>query len=733
MASDTLYELCLPILEDAALDGEEKTEKLEELLAEQQSLTGQALEDAVLNVLWRFRDAADPSTSSPPIRHTIIRKSSPAPWQVPRPSSGLASPALSAVVPTSRPNRPGYIRAKSYGASPFGSPRPSPRLAFASPVPHSPQLESYQFSDPGDAQNDYGDINSDNVEWLLNDDTRSRPSSSGTGAGSVYEALPWNDSQQSEMSPYDMLRSVLGDGRSDEDIEAALVANGYDLSMTLMSLMDAQGSYQPDQQFASQQSGEVLIGKSMMTERPITIDQTVRGSSPIVCKYFLSGGRCMRADCRFSHDLSSHICKYWMMGNCLAGDSCIFSHDPALLINKLNVGDGSGLLGSSPSRGPSFQVQDYDAFPSLHNTAANQYAQAPASPYQLSSYQYSGSPLGNNYMGSPRRTFEPRPTSASGLSSSPGSYNSRPTSRHRSRDPSPYIPTEDSEAFPALGAITNKGTRKHHGKRGGHGHSHASKENTPNSLADVVRMSPSPAPAVLRKGLAKNKSYVGIRETGSATATIPAPEHVPWLETGEKTNHAYLKARQQAFKHGAARNRFLQSAAQAWNRNDARAAKALSLRGQSENELMRKSHREAAQLLYEERNKDGHTSKEVYIDLHGLHPEEALEYLEQILVEHQKSSRPVYAITGTGHHSKSGKDKVGKAVRGWLNEWKYAFSEFSVPGDNLGGILGIDPSSFDKRLLDEKMGGGSSDVVGQSVGSKILLVKEMPKAKADAG
>ncbi|KAL8946502.1 MAG: hypothetical protein Q9222_007110 [Ikaeria aurantiellina] len=673
MASDTLYELCLPVLEDTALDGEERTEKLEQLLAEEQSLSGQALEDAVLNVLWRFRDASDPSTSSPPIRHTIIRKSSPAPWQLPRSSSGLASPALSAVVPTSRPNRPGYIRAKSYGASPFGSPRPSPRLAFASPVPHSPQLESYQFSDPGDAQNDYGDINSDNVDWLLNDDTRSRPSSSGTGAGSVYETSPWNDSQHSEMSPYDMLRSVLGDGRSDEDIEAALVANGYDLSMTLMSLMSAQTPYQPDQQFVPQQSGEVLIGKSMITERPITVDQT------------------------------------------------------------LNVGDSSGFLGSSPSQGPSFQVQDYDSFPSLHNTAANQYAQASSSPYQPNSYQYSGSPLGKNYMGSPRRNFEPRPTSANGLSSSPGSYNSRPTSRHRSRDPSPYIPMEDSEAFPALGSMTNKGTRKHHGKRGGHGHSHPSKENTPNSLADVVRMSPSPAPAVLRKGLAKNKSYVGIRETGSATATIAAPEHVPWLETGEKTNHAYLKARQQAFKHGAARNRFLQSAAQAWNRNDARAAKALSLRGQSENELMRKSHREAAQLLYEERNKDGRTSKEIYIDLHGLHPEEALEYLEQVLVEHQKSSRPVYAITGTGHHSKSGKDKVGKAVRGWLNEWKYAFSEFSVPGDNLGGILGIDPSSFDKRLLDEKAGGESSDVVGQSIGSKILLVKEMPKAKGDAG
>ena len=140
---------------------------------------------------------------------------------------------------------------------------------------------------------------------------------------------------------------------------------------------------------------------------------------------------------------------------------------------------------------------------------------------------------------------------------------------------------------------------------------------------------------------------------------------------------------------------------------------------------MRKSHREAARLLYEERNRESSLSKEIYIDLHGLHPEEAVEYLEQVLVEHQKSSRPVYAIIGTGHHSKGGKDKVGKAVRGWLNEWKYASAEFSVSGDNLGGILGIDPSSFDKRLLEKET---TAEPDTKNIGSKIRLMKEMPAA-----
>lgn len=182
------------------------------------------------------------------------------------------------------------------------------------------------------------------------------------------------------------------------------------------------------------------------------------------------------------------------------------------------------------------------------------------------------------------------------------------------------------------------------------------------------------------------------------------------------------------------------SAAQAWNRNDARAAKALSLRGQSENDLMRKAHREAARELYEERNKGSSSNAELYVDLHGLHPEEAVEYLERVLLENNKETRPVYAITGTGHHSKNGKDKVGKAIRNFLNEWRYAYREFSVPGDrnNVGGILGIDARSWDKSLNRENAppttGTGDkepADILaeGREIGQgKVrLLVREPPK------
>lgn len=83
---------------------------------------------------------------------------------------------------------------------------------------------------------------------------------------------------------------------------------------------------------------------------------------------------------------------------------------------------------------------------------------------------------------------------------------------------------------------------------------------------------------------------------------------------------------------------------------------------------MRKAHREAAKALYEERNRHLTTAPaidnaddETYVDLHGLHPEEAIEYLENVLLLHSKTGQNiVYAITGTGHHSKNGKTGISR-------------------------------------------------------------------------
>jgi hypothetical protein len=205
-----------------------------------------------------------------------------------------------------------FNRNKSGTASPFTSPRPSPRLAFSSPaIPHSPSLNAYEFpTDTSPTQDIYGDYGSDNVDWLVNDDGSNTPSSTSGQSGLNAAAAEFMQPQQTDMSPYDMLRSILGPGKSDEEIEAALAMHGYDLSATINAFMEGQlteGVTLPAQ--ASEAKNAILIGKSMAAEIPRPITPAGQQRSGVVCRFWLSTGQCLRADCRFSHDLSNHICK----------------------------------------------------------------------------------------------------------------------------------------------------------------------------------------------------------------------------------------------------------------------------------------------------------------------------------------------------------------------------------------------------------------------------------------
>ncbi|PNY28649.1 Polyadenylate-binding protein-interacting protein 7 [Tolypocladium capitatum] len=730
MVSDEHYELCLPVLQDPTLEDEDKTDKLEELLKRETQLTGSSLDNVILDALWRYREGGGTSTSPPPLRQSILRRPSPASWRgAPTPLSGSPRLCVSPLSPS------GFVpstfnRARSSTASPFSSPRASPRLALATPaIPHSPSLNAYEFSsDSTPATEILGDYQSENVEWLVNDDSASVSSSVGmlSGLNAAAPEFSSMSAQQADMSPYDMLRSILGQSRTDEEIEAALAKHGYDLSATIASIMENQTQDGGLVAVPTEEPRSVLVGKSISADGPPPTP-TGQQKSGVVCKFYMSTGQCLRADCRFSHDLSNHLCKYWVMGSCLAGDTCIFSHDPSKVMNKLSLEDtGTTSAGNQGS----LQLQDINLFPSL----------------QQESPSYKGV-----YVGSPNPAvagLNPPPGPRHLLGAESPRLRSRPGSRQQAKDMAASAPAmDDNEAFPSLGSALGKQGKKHHGKRGGHGHGHGQKENlAPSSLADIVKRMPSPAPGSSRpesrrSGHNGGAALVRNGENSPTAQAIPGPKHVPWLETGERANKAYLKARQEAIKHGGLRNKFLQSAAQAWNRNDARAAKALSLRGQSENDLMRKAHREAARELYEQRNRSSTSnSLEVYVDLHGLHPEEAVEYLEKVLMENGKEARPVYTITGTGHHSKNGKDKVGRAIRGFLNEWRYAYREFSVPGDrnNMGGILGIDARSWDKSLAREGAGGEEDkedkeevDILSQGVeigdGKVRLLVRDPPK------
>lgn len=235
--------------------------------------------------------------------------------------------------------------------------------------------------------------------------------------------------------------------------------------------------------------------------------------------------------------------RYWVAGNCLARETCIFSHDPAHLVNRLHV-DGSN---TPPTQFASVNVQDYNSFPFLQ----------PGTPEQVPVFAATGS--------LPSVGITPPPGFKPHFGYSGDRPRSRPSSRHQQKENAPPMAPslDDADAFPTLGSASAsaKQGKKHHGKRGGHGHGH--KETfTPSTLADIVKMSPSPVPGSPRpdRKIGRNGSSTSIRngENSVAAQAIPVPKAIPWLETGEKANRAYHKARQEAIKHGGLRNKFLQ-------------------------------------------------------------------------------------------------------------------------------------------------------------------------------
>lgn len=301
MVSEDIYELCVPILQDKELNEEDQVEKVEEIVKEKTSLTGPPRDDIVLDILWRHRGSTKPGIT-PPSRHKVIRRTSPAAWQISRMPS-MTSPVLPPGMPVSRPSFP-----KSSTVSPFTSPRPSPRLALAQQIPHSPNLNTYQFSEPTTQTSDnYGDLGRDNVDWLVNDDTPATHHKAPSVASSVtsLSAAAPEFQPPPRINPYDTLRSVLGDRKTDDQITASLEANGYDLAATMAALTNLRETRPMG---GADNNGRILVGKSMLVDqsRPNTPSNA---RSSIVCKYYSTSGQCLRADCRFSHDLTTHICK----------------------------------------------------------------------------------------------------------------------------------------------------------------------------------------------------------------------------------------------------------------------------------------------------------------------------------------------------------------------------------------------------------------------------------------
>jgi DNA-nicking Smr family endonuclease len=103
-------------------------------------------------------------------------------------------------------------------------------------------------------------------------------------------------------------------------------------------------------------------------------------------------------------------------------------------------------------------------------------------------------------------------------------------------------------------------------------------------------------------------------------------------------------------------------------------------------------HNEAASKIFSERNKSLKTQSggEVVIDLHGLHPLEAVDKLKDLLrqLKTKRYKGKAIIVTGTGHHSR-GKSKVLPMIRDHLQQCGWNYRDATMQ-DNRGGVLVIE-------------------------------------------
>lgn len=170
---------------------------------------------------------------------------------------------------------------------------PSLKFILESPPPSDPTklAKSFQKKPKKSAKKSYVDFDTVEDSWR-----------DGTGYA-----------QSDAMTPFDMLRNILGEENSDQDIEHALEKYGFDIQNILKLLMSEE---KPQESPAPSDDDELQEEQR----------DSARVKEKIVCKYFIQWGECLRSDCMYSHDLTSTICRFWLKGHCLAGESCPFTH-----------------------------------------------------------------------------------------------------------------------------------------------------------------------------------------------------------------------------------------------------------------------------------------------------------------------------------------------------------------------------------------------------------------------
>ncbi|KAH9946502.1 hypothetical protein B0H21DRAFT_743133 [Amylocystis lapponica] len=486
------------------------------------------------------------------------------------------------------------------------------------------------------------------------------------------------------MTPFDVLSSVFGATLAPSELEEALATNGYDFERAMTWLVDralvAQPPISPQPRMqplghrvvmvSRDNPGGVLRGGfSNVNGRsaPRYINGRPAQGGNRVCRYFLAG-ECLRADCRFSHDLERALCRFWLRGTCAKGENCEFLHHLPKDIDVSGLSHAMARVDvNAPGPNPDRSASP-DEFPTLNHAIASGGDRARRGGF--------GYGRDNGPYHDPGRTRfaaavkRPAPTVPSLVSQS-----------QSPKDPALIVARRE--------AMGPAGEPLHH---------------------NAAIVAPKPSPRL----------------------KLRSPTLLPTLPTGEAVNNLYMAYRSRALRLGAARNACLSRAADAWRRGDGAAAKRFSREGHDLNAKMSAEMVEAAGKLVRERARVaeqavrardaswsddpgdrtargrvcgaglgvclgiagqsiGENMKltpeertESMLDLHGLHSAEATEVLEEFVLalEREHFYGLAYLVVGEEKHTGtqdlargSSRARLAAGVREWLHLWGYPWSE----------------------------------------------------------
>ncbi|KAL2915497.1 hypothetical protein HK105_204898 [Polyrhizophydium stewartii] len=471
------------------------------------------------------------------------------------------------------------------------------------------------------------------------------------------------------LSPLEVLRSVFVDVPP-ERIQTLLAANDFSIEATMEALFGSQTAGAPAQSASPAAAGPARAPLQLPHRAAAAATPTPQRAT--VCRHFIVG-QCYRSDCWFSHDPEARICKFWLQGRCFKGDACEFAHGDALseraaAAAAAKTTASSNGLGSSPTRHPAGAAAAASAPPALRLAAEDEFPSLSAAGKQ--------------------------PAASTARSESWGSE-SRYTDVAKKR--ASYGGRAAAAATP-LGAV-----------QAGHRH------------VVIGGSGASKAASVLRPASAAPEAAPPSSSPSSSLAWQSKPAKVAvdakWFSTGDAVAASYAEERREAAEMAIHRNQLFQRATEAYLAGNKAAARAFSLSAKQLNDRVEQLHANAAQRIFESRNRRpagpvgapslapaaatavagvaaGATSSVVggrlqhMVDLHGLHPNEAVALLQRELDTLVRAgfSGQLVVVTGTGHHSRGQRAKVLPAVREHLQRGGWRPADGTLE-DGRGGML----------------------------------------------